>query len=172
MLKKLLFAVILSQSIFSSDIAYSDTPYDDPLVKSIIREFETYFPGIKVPKSGFINFQESPSVMVADSSTGKQRPSHGVCFPDWNNKKLNKIYLYASWWRTSTNQWQKRKVLMHEMGHCLLNLKHLKNPLGYSIMSQTLDTVNPDGSNWGYLMGELRTRWMIYRRTGVGGYKY
>ena len=125
------------------------------MTESVIREFKRTFPEAVLPSKQFVFFEYYPSNMVADKDTGKLRPNHGVCKFDWSKPFGNKIYIYHKWWVEETNIWKKRKIMMHEFGHCMLLMKHAKNR---SIMDTRLSTSKPDGSNWKALMKELKRR--------------
>jgi len=128
------------------------------LLSSTIQEFKQVFPGVTV-RSDLITFKHLKK-KVKDPATGKKRPAHAYCSYVWTDSFHNKIVINKTWWNRETNDWYKKKVVFHELGHCVLNLRHTQSKLDYSIMNTTLSTVNSDGSNWGYLKGELRMRYL------------
>jgi len=122
--------------------AYNGTPL------GITAEFESAFPNISVPADMISITSEFPS--------GSYVPDMAFC--KYNKNKPNKIYINADWWSADVNIWYKRKVIFHELGHCVLNLRH--NNSYHSIMNIKLDTVDTDGSNWDELVEELQDRYV------------
>lgn len=82
-----------------------------------------------------------------------QRMADAVCITNTNN-----IYLNADHWK-DLNFFQKRELLYHELGHCVLGLSH--NP-DRSIMNPfTKNVYHTDsrGFNWPWLVSELKHRY-------------
>jgi hypothetical protein len=96
---------------------------------------------------------DESSMPEVDDGVSKQcRAAHAYC-----QLLDSRIYINEKFWR-SGNQWQKRKVLYHELGHCVLGLDHPINPAEPTIMNSVLATANSDGWNWESLVDELEER--------------
>jgi hypothetical protein len=37
---------------------------------------------------------------------------------------VRKVTINERWWRTTTHESEKRQLIYHELGHCILNLEH------------------------------------------------
>lgn len=115
------------------------------------QEFFELFPLVKQEVS-FKFFNKYPD-FVLDPYTNQIRDPHGYC--DLEDKS---IHINQDWWKRETSIFRKRKVIFHELGHCLLGLDHPKNKASFTIMNSILETADKDGLNWNYLKKELKRR--------------
>jgi len=80
------------------------------------------------------------------------RRAHGYCVSN------HKIVLNIQHW-SGINDWEKKELIYHELGHCFLGLGHNSD---ISIMNPFPKTtyyhVKKDGSNWHNLVIELKNR--------------
>lgn len=127
------------------------------IYNEVVEYFKLYFPEVGIPKEPFVFFVDDIDIIVPDPS-GK-RNAHAYCKYNYDDSKNNKIIIGKKWWDNEKSDWYRKKVLMHEFGHCLLSLRHPSDLSEYTIMNITLSTVKKDGSNWVELMNELRRRW-------------
>lgn len=155
------FAKLSIVSLIAANSITANTDKDDIWedVKWTMKEFNNNFPGAYNEEKLDIIFATKSFMKVVDPKSNKLRDAHAECHIN-RRTGHNTIKINKKWWKSETNKWRKRKVFLHELGHCVLDLRHPKNRYEYTVMNQILDTINPDGSNWGYLMGELKMRWM------------
>ena len=100
-------------------------------------------------------FKEAfPEVVVSDSL---------ISLYDFGNNRQakcdhnpNRISINLSWWENEKNVFLKKKVVFHELGHCVLDLRHPQNLNDETIMNIKMNTAKSDGSNWGELVEELQ----------------
>lgn len=114
----------------------------EAILLSILLEFQKDFPTAKLPQAKF----EVVQLWIQDVNTGELRRPHGYC-----DKEHNTILLDPNFWKDSTI-WQKRKVVYHEMGHCIYNLEH--QPQYPNIMDSNILT--PTVNNWTPLVEEFK----------------
>ena len=70
-----------------------------------------------------LNLKAPPiTFVVMEEKFPKFKGAVGLC-------KNKAVYLDQKWWRETT-LWDKEQVLFHELGHCLLDLKHQKGIMG------------------------------------------
>lgn len=122
------------------------------IIYAILLEFYGVFtPQISLPEIK-INFVETLNIPVVDPDSHQTRLAHAACFA------RETIMINKTWW-DSAPLMQQKKVLFHELGHCVLGLEHTLEPLEFSIMNQSLNVVKLDGSNWILLIEELKKRY-------------
>lgn len=125
----------------------------DKIIQDSITEFKELFPEIK-DKNIKIEISNKKHY-VTDPKTGGMRFNHGMCWP-----YRSRVVIESEFFKTAP-YYHVKKVIFHELGHCYLYLRHpQENDFEYTIMNRILDTANKDGSNWGYLKGELRLRYL------------
>jgi len=95
-----------------------------------------------------IRLQSSKTLPWVRDPKGVRR-AHGQCVD--NRILLNKKHWY------SINNWEKKELLYHELGHCYFGLGHnnkisIMNPFPKA----TYYHVKEDGSNWKSLVEELK----------------
>ena len=114
-------------------------------VNSFAADFEVIF-NVKVDRNK-IRLESDDKFVVHDKKKTYARCEH----------KNNTVYIRKSWWDNNP-YWYKKKVMFHELGHCVLKLSH---PQGdeKSIMDIRLDTVKKNGSNWDILIKEMKGRY-------------
>lgn len=97
--------------------------------------------------------QFSDDMPPVDDGVERQcREAHAYC-----DRWTGIVYINPKFWNIA-NEWQRKLVLFHELGHCILNLDHPINPNEVTIMNSWLGTVQSDGSNWQQLLDELKSR--------------
>ncbi len=117
------------------------------LLIGILTEWKKDFPNTDIaPYTITFSSMQEENVMVLDVVTGKFRLPHGMCKP-WSKQ----ILLRDSFWNDSTI-WQKKKVLYHELAHCVLNRDH--DNTRPNIMDTNINT--PTESNWDSLVKDLQ----------------
>jgi len=122
------------------------------LIKETVIEFQELFPEVNVLNA---RIDVSDYTTTVQEPTGKTRLAHGICFYSDKRIIIGKRFLETG------NIYQIKKVIFHELGHCYLGLRHpQEDKFEYTIMNIILDTALTDGSNWGYLKGELRLRYI------------
>lgn len=89
------------------------------------------------------------SVEVLDVNTHKFRLPHGLSLLEENTILLN-----SDWW-DKANEWEKRKVVYHEMGHFMGLTHDTSRP---NIMDSNIKTAN--SANWLQLVKDFkRVEW-------------
>lgn len=115
-----------------------------------VKEFKELFP---LTLDVFIQLEDNSSLLVLDPYTGKIRDPHGYC-----DRMSKGMYINGLWWTNERSIYRKKKVLFHELSHCLLGLDHPKDLHEFTIMNSILQTASENGDNWSYLVRELRGR--------------
>lgn len=76
--------------------------------------------------------------------------NHATCY-----YMADEIIVNANHWVRLTKHEQK-ELVYHELGHCVLNLRHAKSALKPAIMRPRLYSVSWNGDNWNKLLMEMR----------------
>ena len=117
-------------------------------LSAYVNEFYSHFPDAKRIETMILTEENFPT--VKDKLTRTNRRAHGTCY-------VGLAQINLTFWKKA-NEWQKRKVVFHELGHCAYQLSHTKDPFAFSIMNSVLWTVDDEGKNWPALVKELKTR--------------
>lgn len=138
------------------EISQESSHFKSDTVSEASDEFFELFPEARgIAYRLVLERSENIKNKVIDPATSRERVAHGVCIFVDRTVKLNYDFV------TTGNYYQIKKVVFHELSHCLLGLVfHPDDKYEYTIMNQILDTALIDGDNWGYLKGELRLRYL------------
>ena len=78
--------------------------------------------------------------------------THGVCDHKKNIILLNKAHWY------SLDFYNRKELVYHELGHCVLNMSHAGKE-EIDIMRPIKYSANPNGSNWNYLVDKMKQKY-------------
>ena len=141
--------ILILMMFFDSTAKAQVSNYNE--VFEIINKFYKEFPFAK--RGIFIRFVNSKDLpLVKDPLTKIVRNAHGTC-------QKGVVRLNKRFWKNAPWFW-KKKLVYHELGHCALNLRHPKEFYEFTIMNSILSTADNVGSNWPFLVEELRCRFL------------
>lgn len=144
---------------------FNSTPKEfSQLLNSTPKEFSNYteeFFDLFPTKRQNISFEFLEDInlpFVLDPYTNSIRKAHGYC-----NLNTKKMYINYAWWTAERSSFRKKKVIFHELGHCILGLDHPKDLTSFTIMNSILNTADSTGVNWQYLKKELKYRYRSFK---------
>ena len=89
-------------------------------------------------------------------------PHRGWRKPDAYVASSSVIVINKQHW-DEINEWQKRELIYHELGHVILNLGHNdKTSIMNPFAGKKMYHVKPDGSNWNALVHEMKKRYQSH----------
>lgn len=97
-----------------------------------------------------VKFVPADTLPLVDDPKGSRR-AHGYC-------PYKVMFINKEHWAT-INKWEKKELIYHELGHCILGLGHNTDiSIMNSLPKDTFYHVKKNGSNWKSLLEDLKNR--------------
>ena len=117
----------------------------------ILIEFSNAFPESKVLTKANINFlpdKDMNEEFIPNPKNRSHKALGGICAPylGW------KIFLNEAVWE-GYSFCEKREIVFHELGHCILKMRHNKDKT--SIMNLSRNDLGKNCSNWEFMKSKM-----------------